>query len=457
MEHHSSQHLQGGPGRSRWRPGHEPAPAPSVSARLDVDLADELDMPMRTRRPPERHRDDVRDRPRAGRAGAVAQRAARRSGLLILEGLIAINVQVGDRIATDLLGAGDLIQPWTYDDDELLVCEHRLAGAGRDRVRGARPGLRAARPAVAADHAALLRRAGKRTRRLNVQRAIAAQPRLEIRLVLLMWHLAARWGKVEPGGIRLPIPLTHQLIGRLIAAERPSVSHALSRLAKSGVVTGHGDEWHLHGSVEDHLESMNEPPVNQSPSSSSPARQRSRLDDSAHGGRGGRIGRGPPARTRPLADQRSRVRRRLGGDDLGDAPEPRGPDPRRAARRAADRALQPDARPSRTARSSCSRSSAARAARSTRSSSCSRARFRTSDLSGEGHWSRHRRRRRHGSADHGLHLDRSLGSPRGCGARARHLRGVRGDPRDARQPHRRDGPPRLPRVRAGDRARACRS
>ena len=103
---------------------------------------------------------------------------------------------------------------------------------------------------------ALLRRAGRRTRRLNLQRAISSQPRLEVRLALLLWHLAARWGKVEPGGIRLPLPLTHQLLGRLIGAERPSVSHALARLAETGLVTGHGNEWHIHGSVDQQLPTM---------------------------------------------------------------------------------------------------------------------------------------------------------------------------------------------------------
>ena len=80
-----------------------------------------------------------------------------------------------------------------------------------------------------------------------------------MRLALLLWHLAARWGKVEPGGIRLALPLTHQLLGRLVGAERPSVSHALARLAHAGLVTGHGDEWHLHGTLEEHLASMIEP------------------------------------------------------------------------------------------------------------------------------------------------------------------------------------------------------
>ena len=72
-------------------------------------------------------------------------------------------------------------------------------------------------------------------------------------MTLLLWHLASRWGRVEPGGIRLPLPLTHQLLGRLIGAERPSVSHALARLSRAGAVTGHGDEWHLHGKIEELL------------------------------------------------------------------------------------------------------------------------------------------------------------------------------------------------------------
>jgi CRP-like cAMP-binding protein len=97
---------------------------------------------------------------------------------------------------------------------------------------------------------------GRRVVNLNVQRAIAAQPRLEVRLALLLWHLAGRWGKVEPGGIRLSLPLTHQLLGQLVSAERPSVSHALARLAHAGLITGHGDEWHVHGSLEEQLPAM---------------------------------------------------------------------------------------------------------------------------------------------------------------------------------------------------------
>jgi CRP-like cAMP-binding protein len=105
----------------------------------------------------------------------------------------------------------------------------------------------------------VVRRLSRRVADLNIQRAIAAQPRLEVRLALLLWHLASRWGKVEPEGIHLCLPLTHQLLGHLVGAERPSISHALARLAHHGLVSGHGDEWHLQSRLEDRLSTMVEP------------------------------------------------------------------------------------------------------------------------------------------------------------------------------------------------------
>jgi CRP/FNR family transcriptional regulator, cyclic AMP receptor protein len=174
-------------------------------------------------------------------------------GLLVLDGLLAIDVRVGDRTATELIGAGDLVQSWDPGPEDLLdryACWHVLM-PGRVAVLDAgfaeriRPW-----PQILL---ALLRRAGKRASDLDVQRAIASQPRLEVRLALLMWHLAARWGKVEPGGIRISLPLTHRLIGQLVGAERPSVSHALARLSDAGLVTGRSEEWHLHGTAEQHL------------------------------------------------------------------------------------------------------------------------------------------------------------------------------------------------------------
>ena len=176
-------------------------------------------------------------------------------GILVLEGVLALNVTVGGRVASELVGTGDILEHGS-DDDELLSCSTgwrclvpaRLAVLDEDFARRVMswPQLTEV----------LLERAERRTHSLNVQRAIASHPRLEIRLALLLMHLSARWGCVEPGGVRLTLPLTHQLLGHLVGAERPSVSHALARLARSGLVTGNGDEWHLHAHVDDRFDAM---------------------------------------------------------------------------------------------------------------------------------------------------------------------------------------------------------
>ena len=102
----------------------------------------------------------------------------------------------------------------------------------------------------------MLARPAARAADLDAQRAITSQPRLEVRLTLLLWHLAGRWGRVEPGGIRLGLPLTHRLLGRLVGAERPSVSHALARLSQAGLVTNRDGALHLHGTAEEHVAAL---------------------------------------------------------------------------------------------------------------------------------------------------------------------------------------------------------
>jgi CRP/FNR family transcriptional regulator, cyclic AMP receptor protein len=179
-------------------------------------------------------------------------------GLLILDGLLALEIRVGGRTAAELVGPGDLLQPLIPAADELLVstCGWRVLRPARLAVldegfaERVRPFPQITRMVA--------RRACRRTLELDVLRAITSQPRLEVRLVLLLWHLAGRWGRVEPTGVRLSLPLTHRLLGQLVAAERPSISHALKRLAQAGLVTGATDDLHLHETVEHQLEVLTE-------------------------------------------------------------------------------------------------------------------------------------------------------------------------------------------------------
>jgi hypothetical protein len=190
--------------------------------------------------------------------GPWFQAVGRGPGLLILEGLIAFETRVGNRTACELTGAGDLLQPSWPRAEELLeqrdgwraLWPTRFAMLDQEFSERVRPW-----PQIGM---ALLRRAGRRIAETDALRAIACQPRLEVRLVLLLWHLSTRWGRVEPSGIRLMLPLTHRLLGQLVAAERPSITHALARLADSGLVTGSAGDLHLHGTLKEHLELLTE-------------------------------------------------------------------------------------------------------------------------------------------------------------------------------------------------------
>src|SRR5436190_15072104 len=178
-------------------------------------------------------------------------------GLLVLAGTVVSYTRVVDRVAAEMMGSGDLVQPpGAGTGDEFLEWESTwsVLQPARFAILDARFADQVRRwPQIT--HA-LLARTERRIEQMAIQRAIAAQPRLEVRLLLLLWHLAARWGKLEPGGVRLPLPLTHILLGRLVCAERPSVTHALKRLAVAGWIRGGEDGWHLRGTLQDHLAAL---------------------------------------------------------------------------------------------------------------------------------------------------------------------------------------------------------
>jgi CRP/FNR family cyclic AMP-dependent transcriptional regulator len=250
------------PATSRWRGRSIPAgqlsspPLFGYLLDLDDDLAQELEVRMRL---------SARQHATARLLDADPGQCdlspwfavvGRGPGLLVTEGLLAVDTHIAGRATTELLGSGDLIQPPERRDDEMVESDTawhalhpcRLALLDTEFTERVRswPQLLSA----------LFRRAERRSAELDVLRAISCHPRLEVRLVLLLWHLASRWGRVEPEGLRLELPLTHRLLGQLVAAERPSISHALRRLADAGIVTGAAGDWHLHGSVETHLESL---------------------------------------------------------------------------------------------------------------------------------------------------------------------------------------------------------
>ena len=161
-------------------------------------------------------------------------------GLLVLEGLVTVNVVLGDRVASQLAGPGDIIDPAPTADALLpaavsyIVSDTaRIAILDRRFIAATRrwPGLLLT----------LHQRLRDQERRLAVHAAIGKLRRIEDRVLALLWHLGERWGRMTTEGVVVPLSLTHETIGRLAGAERPTVSLALTELARTGEVTRRDD------------------------------------------------------------------------------------------------------------------------------------------------------------------------------------------------------------------------
>jgi CRP/FNR family cyclic AMP-dependent transcriptional regulator len=168
-------------------------------------------------------------------------------GLLVLSGVLVRRTEIDGRAAVELVGEGDLLRPWQdreagapcWQADWLALASTRLAWLDGPLAAqlGRYPGLTAC----------LLERALRRSRQLAANMAIVHQPRVEQRLLLVLWQLAGRWGRVRRDGVLVPVRLTHALLADLVAARRPTVSAALSALSRRGLVRQLEDGWLLLG------------------------------------------------------------------------------------------------------------------------------------------------------------------------------------------------------------------
>ena len=86
--------------------------------------------------------------------------------------------------------------------------------------------------------------------------AIGHLPRVEQRVLGLLWHLADRFGHVTHDGMVVALPLTHAELGRLVGARRPTVTLALQDLRDAGQLERREDgSWWLAESSRTKLSS----------------------------------------------------------------------------------------------------------------------------------------------------------------------------------------------------------
>jgi CRP/FNR family transcriptional regulator, cyclic AMP receptor protein len=224
--------------------------------RLDPELAEDLSQEQAALAMHELvvRVEELRWKQRDGRWGP--RDATRFFGFLVVGGLLLREVDLGGSFSAELLGAEDLLRPFDIDGLQVLpaggaavrwtvlwrvdlaVLDGRfLEAAGRF-------------PSVLSR---LSGRAVLRAKAALLNQAISHAKHVDSRLLLLFWHLAERWGRRRPGGITLDLPLTHALLARLVGATRPSVTGALGRLARAGLLSRAEGGWWLSPDACDHV------------------------------------------------------------------------------------------------------------------------------------------------------------------------------------------------------------
>lgn len=188
-------------------------------------------------------------------AAAAMEPEVHHRGFLIVDGLLARDVEVLGRACTELLGPGDVMRPWQWDPEGSHVQAEvgwevldptRLAVLDHSLIQRLTPF-----PTIGAE---LFSRGIRRAHALAVALAINHHQRVDERLCLTLWHLAERWGRVTPDGIVVELPLNHQRLSMLVGAHRPSVTTAIGDLARAGKVSRRDDGcWMVHGEPPDQL------------------------------------------------------------------------------------------------------------------------------------------------------------------------------------------------------------
>jgi CRP-like cAMP-binding protein len=167
------------------------------------------------------------------------------SGFVVVDGIVLKETTLATRPALEVLCAGDILAPplsAPRQEESRAVSRYLAHGPVSLAVLGAR--FRAASRRWPALGDELHDRLALQAHRASANLAMLHESRLDARIALLFADLSERSGRMTPDGIVINISLTHELIGRLAGARRPTVSLALQALADAGTLRRVGkDRW----------------------------------------------------------------------------------------------------------------------------------------------------------------------------------------------------------------------
>jgi hypothetical protein len=163
----------------------------------------------------------------------------------VLDGMVVHALQIGAQSGIQLLGPGDVLiipdgavsPPWLERVEFWVPGPARLALLGDGFLGVARRAPRVI--------SALYECVAEQLQRVTGQLVICQLPRVDQRLLAMMWLLAESWGQVTPGGVRLPLALTHETLGAMVGARRPTVTLALRKLSRQGSILHQDSGWLL--------------------------------------------------------------------------------------------------------------------------------------------------------------------------------------------------------------------
>jgi hypothetical protein len=176
-------------------------------------------------------------------------------GLLILAGVLARDLVIGRRRSLEILGPGDIVRPWPSDRHSGVVdvdVRFTALEAVRFAALDARFAAHAARFPGAMSQVAgrVMGRATSASLRLIVHQVV----RIDDRVLVSLWGLAERFGRVTPEGVVLPLAINHTMMARFVGAQRPTVSQAVGELTRRGEVQRlDSGGWLLKGSFPTHV------------------------------------------------------------------------------------------------------------------------------------------------------------------------------------------------------------
>jgi CRP-like cAMP-binding protein len=165
-------------------------------------------------------------------------------GALVYEGMLLHRLRLGEHETLRLMGPGDLLGV-AGTGGSMLTAETVCTAIANTRVALLDDRLLMAAQRWPRLFSALSAKSAEQIERIALQLAICQLPRVADRVLAVMWLLAESWGRVTRSGVALPLALTHDTLGAMVGARRPTVTLAIGELTDRNALIRQGDRWLL--------------------------------------------------------------------------------------------------------------------------------------------------------------------------------------------------------------------